>query len=88
MRSDPHDALLLANRDTTVVTQGTALAHPMPDPYGASADEEALFNGVGEDPAPTAVAVAPAAPVVPQVKIPWGLIAFMALGYMALAKAR
>lgn len=46
---DPHDDLLLTDRDTTIVTQGTALADTMPDPYGSSQDEEALFSDVGAD---------------------------------------
>ncbi len=49
MQSDPHDALLLANRPTTVVTQHTRMHDRMPAPFGAQEDEEALFAGVGAD---------------------------------------
>jgi hypothetical protein len=46
---DPHDDLMLTNRDTTIVTQATSLDDTMPDPHGSSEDEEALFSDVGTD---------------------------------------
>lgn len=49
MHRDPHDALMLTDRDTTVVTQATRLLDDMPDPYGASSDEESMFAGVAAD---------------------------------------
>ncbi len=49
MHRDPHDALMLTDRDTTVVTQATRLLDDMPDPYGASSDEESMFAGVSAD---------------------------------------
>ncbi len=49
MHRDPHDALMLTDRDTTVVTQATRLLDDMPDPYGASSDEESMFAGISAD---------------------------------------
>jgi hypothetical protein len=49
MESDPHDALLLTRRPTTVVSQHTRMFDRMPAPYGAQEDEERLFSGVGAD---------------------------------------
>lgn len=49
MAQDPHDALLLTRRPTTVVTQATRLHDRMPSPYGAQEDEERLFAGVLAD---------------------------------------
>lgn len=49
MPRDPHDDLMLTNRDTTIVTQATSLDDTMPDPHGSSEDEEALFSDVGTD---------------------------------------
>ncbi len=49
MRGDPHDALLLTNRDTTVVTQATRLLDDMPPPFTDAGDEESIFAGIGLD---------------------------------------
>ncbi len=46
---DPHDQMMLANRPTTVVTQGTTLLDQMPTPYGDQGDEESMFAGIGTD---------------------------------------
>ena len=46
---DPHDQLLLTERDTTIVTQHTDAHDSMPSPYGSQEDEEALFSEVGDD---------------------------------------
>ncbi len=46
---DPHDALMLTDRDTTVVTQATNTLDNMPSPYGSQEEEESLFNGVSAD---------------------------------------
>ncbi len=46
---DPHDQMMLANRPTTVVTQGTTLLDQMPTPYGDQGDEESMFAGIGSD---------------------------------------
>jgi hypothetical protein len=40
---DPHDAMLLTYRPTTVVSQASRLADTCPDLCGSSAEEEALF---------------------------------------------
>ena len=50
MQSDPHDAMLLTQRPTVVITEATRLLETMPDPYGSSADEEALFGNLGAPP--------------------------------------
>lgn len=63
MRADPYDDLLLTNRHTTVVTEPTRMLHSCPDMAGASEDEEALFAGIGADPAAPALTVAPNAAV-------------------------
>lgn len=49
MAQDPHDALLLTRRPTTVITQATRLHDRMPSPYGEQEDEERLFAGVLSD---------------------------------------
>jgi hypothetical protein len=54
-QADPHDAMMLTRRPTTVVTQATNVHDTMPDPYGASADEESLFSGIGADAPPTVI---------------------------------
>lgn len=66
MARDPHDALLLTPRRTTVVTQGTTLLDTMPSPYGASADEEELFTdrGGSGDPGDELAAIEDQAPMV------------------------
>jgi hypothetical protein len=46
---DPHDQMMLANRPTTVVTQGTTLLDQMPTPFGDQGDEESMFAGIGSD---------------------------------------
>jgi hypothetical protein len=63
MRADPYDDLLLTNRRTTVVTEPTRMLNTCPDMAGASEDEEALFAGIGADPAAPPVTVAPNAAV-------------------------
>lgn len=47
--NDPHDALLLTSRPTTVVTQATNTLDTMPSPYGSQEEEESLFAGVSAD---------------------------------------
>ena len=47
MHRDPHDALLLTNRPTTVVTQATRLLDAAQAPYGSQEDEESIFAGIG-----------------------------------------
>lgn len=49
MHRDPHDALLLTSRPTTVVTQATRLLDDMPAPYGDQGDEENIFAGISAD---------------------------------------
>lgn len=49
MDRDPHDALLLTERPTTVVTQHTAMNDCFPTPYGSQGEEAGIFGSIGDD---------------------------------------
>lgn len=49
MPCDPHDALLLTERPTTVVTQHTSIHDTFPTPYGSQGEEAGIFGQIGDD---------------------------------------